>query len=66
MEVEQEPPVKTKKGKKCSGTKKKKFLHNDCPHFNFRAYEYVILCGRRDFVDMINLRTLRWEASWII
>ena len=65
MEVEQEPPVKTKKGKKCS-SQKKKFLHNDCPHFNFRAYEYVILCGRRDFVDMINLRTLRWEASWII
>lgn len=25
MEVEQEPPVKTKKGKKCSGTKKKNF-----------------------------------------
>ena len=32
-------------------------------HPNPCAYEYVTLHGKRDFVDAMTLRNLRWEIS---
>lgn len=31
-----------------------------CLHLNPQIYEYVILCGKRDFAGVTKLRILRW------